>query len=139
MIMNLELSSLNWLAIGTCLLFGQAFLSVWFIVLFGTPWAKAYGVEDKKQHTKEVPGYTYAIQALCTFLLILGMAFMQSMIGIDTLQSGFLLGLYVSVFYVIATALPGYLFLKRLNAFLMAMGSQVVLILIVSTVLAIWK
>ena len=137
--MNLDLSSLNWLAIGTCLVFGQAFLSVWFILLFGTPWAKEYGVQDKKQHTKEIPGYTYGIQALCTFLLVIGLAVMQSLIGIDTLMAGVLFGLYVALFYSIATALPGYIFLKRMNAFLMAMGSQVILILVVSTILAIWK
>ena len=137
--MNLELSSLNWLAIGTCLLFGQAFLSIWFIVLFGTPWAKEYGVQDKKQHTKEIPGYTYGIQAFCTLLLTIGIAIMQAMVGIETFESGIIFGLYVVIFYSLATALPGYIFLKRMNAFLMAMGSQAILILVVSTILAIWK
>ena len=137
--MNLELSSLNWLAIGTCLLFAQAFLSIWFIVLFGTPWAKEYGVQDRKQHTKEIPGYTYGIQALCTLLLIIGMAIMQTVIGIETFKGGILFGLYVAIFYSLATALPGYAFLRRMNAFLMAMGSQTILILVVSTILAIWK
>ena len=137
--MNLDFSSLNWLAIGTCMVFGQAFLSVWFIVLFGTPWAREYGVQDKKQHTKEIPGYTYGVQALCTFLLVLGLALMQSLIGVATLKSGVLFGLFVAVFYVIATALPGYIFLKRMNAFLMAMGSQAILILVSSTILAVWK
>lgn len=137
--MNLDLSSLNWLAIGACLLFGQAFLSVWFIVLFGTPWAKEYGVQDKKQHSQEIPGYTYGIQALCTLLLVIGLAIMESLMGIDTFMEGVLFGLYVALFYAIATALPGYIFLKRTNAFLMAMGSQAILILVASTILAIWK
>ncbi len=137
--MNLDLVSLNWIAIGVCLILGQAFLSVWFIVLFGTPWAKEYGVQDKKQHSQEIPGYTYAIQALCTFSLIIGLALMHQLIGIDTLKAGLQFGLFVAVFYSIATALPGYIFLKRMNAFLMAMGSQAVLILVVSAILAIWK
>lgn len=137
--MTLDLSSLNWLAIGTCLVFGQAFLSVWFIVLFGTPWAKEYGVEDKKQHTQEIPGYTYGIQALCTLLLVVGLAIMQSLLGIDTLKAGVIFGLFVTVFCSLATALPGYIFLKRTKAFLMAMGSQAILILVASTILAIWK
>ena len=137
--MNLDFSSLNWLAIGTCLIFGQVFLSVWFIVLFGTPWAKEYGVQDKKQHAKEIPGYTYGVQVLCTFLLIVGLALMQSLLGIQTLGSGFLFGLYVAVFYALATALPGYIFLKRINAFAMALGSQTILILVASTILALWN
>ena len=96
-------------------------------------------MQDKKQHTKEIPGYTYGVQALCTFLLVLGLALMQSLIGVATLKSGVLFGLFVAVFYAIATALPGYIFLKRMNAFLMAMGSQAILILVSSTILAVWK
>ncbi|MEM9326085.1 MAG: DUF1761 domain-containing protein [Bacteroidota bacterium] len=137
--MNFDFSSLNWLAVGACLVFGQAFLSVWFIVLFGTPWAKEYGVQDKRQHTKEIPGYTYGVQALCTFLLVMGLAIMQPVIGIDSLQSGISFGLFVAVFFSAATALPGYIFLKRMNAFAMAMGSQAILIVVASAILAIWK
>ena len=137
--MNLDFSSLNWFAIVTCLVFGQAFLSLWFIVLFGTPWAKEYGVNDKKQHTKEIPGYTYGVQAFCTLLLVVGIAIMQSILGIQSLQSGVVFGLFVAVFYSIATALPGYIFLKRMNAFYMAQGSQAILILVASVILSVWK
>jgi len=137
--MNFDLVSLNWLAIGVCLVVGQVFLSVWFIVIFGTPWAKEYGVQDKKQHTKEIPGYTYGIQAFCTLMLILGLAIMQSIIGVESLPEGLLFGLFVAFFYVIATSFPGYIFLKRTNAFLMAIGSQAILILILSSILAVWR
>lgn len=137
--MNLDLLNLNWLAIIVCLIFGQAFLSVWFIVLFGTPWAREYGVQNKQQHTKEIPGYTYAVQALCTLLLIIGIAMMQNLVGIDTFQAGILFGLFVAVFFAIATSLPGYIFLKRMNAFLLAMGSQAILVIVFSAILAIWK
>ena len=137
--MDLDFSSLNWIAIVACLVFGQVFLSVWFIVLFGTPWAREYGVQDKKQHTKEIPGYAYGVQAFCTLLLVIGLAIMQSVLGIHTLKAGLLFGLFVAVFYALATALPGYIFLKRMKAFLLAMGSQAVLILVISTILAIWK
>ncbi|MEL6976090.1 MAG: DUF1761 domain-containing protein [Bacteroidota bacterium] len=137
--MSLDLSSLNWLAIGVCLVFAQIFLSIWFIVLFGTPWAKEYGAKDRKQHTKEIPGYTYGIQAFCTLLLIVGLASLQSILNVKTLAGGVLFGLFVALFYSIATALPGYLFQKRMKAFLMAMGSQAVLIVVVSIMLALWK
>ena len=137
--MNFDLVSLNWLAVGTCLVLGQVFLSVWFIVIFGTPWAREYGVQTKKEHTQAIPGYTYAVQAFCTLCLILGIAIMQSMLGIESFKDGALFGLFVVVLYSLATALPGYIFLKRMNAFLMAMGSQAILILILSVILAVWK
>ena len=137
--MDLDLSSFNWLAIVTCLVLGQVFLSIWFIVLFGNPWAREYGVSDKKEHTKEIPGYTYGVQALCTLFLIFGIASLQSMLTIDTLKGGLGLGFFIALFYSLATALPGYIFLKRMNAFWMAMGSQAILIVILSVILAVWK
>ena len=137
--MELNLTSFNWYAIAACIVFGQAFLSFWFIVLFGAPWAKEYGAADQKQHTQEIPGYTYAIQAFCTILLTLGIASIQTALGTQSFEEGLLLGLFIAVFYSLATALPGYIFLKRMTAFWMAMGSQTVLVVVISVILAIWK
>lgn len=137
--MVLNLSSINWYAVVACIVFGQAFLSLWFIVLFGAPWAKEYGVEDKKQHAKEIPGYTYGIQAACTLLLTLGLAFGQAMLNITTFSQGLTLGLFIVLFYSISTALPGYIFLKRMKAFWIAVGSQGVLTVVISIVLAVWQ
>jgi len=107
--------------------------------LVGAPWAKAYGVSDKKQHVKEVPGYTYAIGFVCTTMLTIGIALLQSKLAIDTLGEGVSFGIFITLFFCIATALPGYAFLKRWNAFILAIGSQSALILIISVILAIWK
>ena len=137
--MEFSFSSINWLTVLTCVIFGQAFLSFWFIALFGTPWAKEYGVSNKKQHTKEIPGYTYGIQALCTVLLTLGIANLQGLLSIQSLGAGIQIGLYIALFFSLATALPGYVFLKRWNAFFLAMGSQAVVIVVISVILALWK
>jgi len=137
--MELDLSSINWYAVALCVVFGQAFLSVWFIVLFGTPWAKEYGAADKKQHAKEIPGYTYGIQAGCTLLLTLGIAVLQTLLNTDSFTEGLTLGAFVAVFFILTTALPGYLFLKRMNAFWMAAGSQAIVVVAISIILAVWK
>lgn len=137
--MDMHFDTINWLAVLVCLIVGQGVLTVWFVALFGTPWAEEYGVADKKQHTKEIPGYTYAIQAVSTALMILGMATLQASLGIDTAGGGIILGLWVAISFSIATALPGYAFLKRWRAFALAMGSQAVLMVIVSAILAVWK
>ena len=137
--MELNFTSINWWAVLVCLVFAQAFLSVWFIVIFGTPWAKEYGAADQKSHTKEIPGYTYAIQAFCALLLIIGIADLQLSLSVDTLGGGVIFGLLIAVFFSLATAIPGYIFLKRWNALWLAMGSQTVLIVVVSAILAVWK
>ncbi len=136
--MDLNFASLNWLAILVCVIVGQVFLTIWFVVLFGEPWAKAYGVADKRQHTKEIPGYTYGIGLACMVLLSLGLAIMQQNLGIQTVSGGLILGLFTAVHFCLATALPGYAFLKRWRAFFLAIGSQTVLILILSLILAVW-
>ncbi len=137
--MEMNFSTVNWFAILACVIIGQIFLTIWFVVIFGTPWAKEYGVENKQQHAKEIPGYTYAVQIFSTALLIIGIALLQNTLEIDSVDDGLLLGICIAIFFAITTALPGYAFLKRWNAFLMAMGSQIILILIVSIILAVWS
>ena len=133
-----DYGNIDWLAILVCVVIGQVFLTIWFLVLFGDPWAKAFGVADKKQHAKEIPGYTYAIGALCVLMLSVGLAVLQQAFAVDSAAGGLQLGLVVALHFCIATALPGYAFLKRWPAFFMAIGSQTALILILSLVLALW-
>ena len=137
--MELNFAAINWLAVGVSIIIGQIFLTLWFTALFGTPWAKAYGVADKKQHTKEIPSYTYGLGLLCTALLTIGIALLQSTLSIDTLGEGITLGLFIGVFFCLATMLPGYAFLKRWDAFFLAVGSQISAIIIITIILAMWR
>lgn len=136
--MNINFGDLNWLALLACVIVGQAFLTIWFLVIFAEPWAKAYGATDKKQHTSEIPGYTYGIGLACMILLTFGLAVLQQAMGIATLGAGISFGLFMAITLTVATALPGYAFLKRWNAALLAIGSQTVLIVILSSILAVW-
>jgi hypothetical protein len=136
--MGPNFDGVNWLAILTCVVVGQVLLTIWFVALFPKPWAREYGVSDPKEHTKAVPGYTYAIGALCVLLLSLGMAGVQAGLGVDTAGKGALFGVYVALLFSITTALPGYAFLERYRAFLLAMGAQAVLVVALSTLLAAW-
>ena len=136
--MELNFGSLNWIPILVCVVVAQAFLTVWFVVLFGDPWAKAYGAADKKQHTSEIPGYTYGIGLVCAALLTIGLAVLQQGMGIATFTGGVMFGVLMAICFAIATALPGYAFMKRWDAGVLAIGSQSVLIVILSIILAAW-
>ena len=137
--MDIHWERLNWLAILVCVVVGQAFLTVWFSALFGRPWARAYGVDDTKRHTQEIPGYTYAIGLACTLLVTVGLAILQAGLGVKTAGAGLVFGFFVAVHFCVATAVPGYAFLKRWNAAVLAVGSQAVLILSLSLILAVWQ
>lgn len=139
--MESAFAAINWLAILACVVAGQVVLTLWFVVLFGEPWAKAYGGEGmtKAQHTKEVPGYTYAIGAACVFLLSVGVSVLHTTLGVADLGSALKLALFLAVAFFVAMAMPAYAFLRRWSAFFIGAGSQIVLICVVSTILALWK
>ena len=120
--MELSFSEINWLAVLVSVIAGQVISTVWFTVLFGDPWAREYGAADRKQHTKEVPGYTYGVQALCTVALVISLALLQRWLGVDSIGDALMLGGFVSVGLCIATGLPGQAFLKRWRVAGLALG-----------------
>ncbi len=135
--MSLPFDSINWLAILVCLVVGQVLLTVWFAVIFKEPWARAYGGPEMtaKQHTKEVPGYTYAIGALCVVVLSLGLGLLRAMLGVQGVGASLGLGVFVGVAFFVPMAAPAYAFLRRGSAFALAAGSQLALVLALSLVL----
>ena len=137
--MELGLSEINWLAVVASIVAGQVISTVWFVVLFGEPWAQEYGATDKKQHTKEIPGYTYGVQALCTVLLVLSLALLQHWLSIDSAGEALHLGVLVAVGFCIATGLPGQAFLKRWRVAAITLGCQVTMIIAISLILGVWQ
>lgn len=137
--MELPLSDINWLAVLASVIAGQVISTVWFVVLFGDPWAKEYGAEDKKQHTKEVPGYTYGVQVLCTVALVISLAVLQRWLSVDSIGEALMLAAFVSVGFCVATGLPGQAFLKRWRVAAIAYGSQVAMIFGISVILGLWR
>lgn len=137
--MSLDFGSLNWLAILVSIVIGQVISTVWFTALFGDPWARAYGAESKQQHTKEIPPYTYGVGLLSTAVLTISIALIQRDMSISTIGSALLLGLVLAIGICCATILPGQAFLKRYPVFLMTAGSQSVMILVISIILALWQ
>ncbi len=133
--MDLGLSGLNWLGILAGVVSGQIVSTVWFVVLFGDPWAKEYGAADKKQHTQEVPGYTYAVGVLCTAALTVSLAILQAALAVTTVGAALQLALLVSVGFCVATGVPGQAFLRRWRVAQLAFGSQVAMIFVISLVL----
>lgn len=137
--MDLHLSEINWMAVVASVIAGQVISTVWFVVLFGDPWAKEYGVQTKQEHTKAVPGYTYGVQLLCTVVLVLCLAVFQRMIGVDSLVGALGSGVFVALGFCVATGLPGQAFLARWRVAGIALGSQVAMILGISLILGVWR
>lgn len=135
--MDLDLSSLNWIALLVSLVVGQIVSTIWFVPIFGTAWAKAYGVADSKAHTKDVPPWTYAVGALCTFTLALSLALLQGAFGITTVAGALQLAAFVGVGIAATTMIPGQAFLRRWKVAAMTVGSQLAIIVAMSLVLVL--
>jgi len=137
--MDFSFADLNWGAVVASIIAGQIISTVWFVVLFGDPWAREYGAADKKQHTAEIPGYTYGVQVLCTVVLTLSLALFQRWIGVDSVGDAIGSALFVIVGFAVATGLPGQAFLKRWRVAGIAYGSQAAMILGISLILGLWR
>ncbi len=134
--MEIAFSDINWIAIVVAVVAGQVLLTLWFTLLFGEPWAKAYGAEDRAAHTKAVPGSVYGVGLACMVLLVIGTELLHQAAGITNLGGGLIFGLIAALAYGIATVLPGYCFLLKADAGRLAAGSQATAILVVSVILS---
>lgn len=137
--MELTLSGINWGAVAASVIVGQIISTLWFVVFFGEPWAKEYGASTKQQHTKEVPGYTYGVQVLCTIALVLSLAVLHKALGVASVGGALQLGVLVAIGFCVATGLPGQAFLKRWRVAVLAFGCQVAMIVGISLVLGLWR
>ena len=129
--MSIDFSMINWMAVLASIVAAQVISTVWFVVLFGEPWAKEYGAEDKKEHTKAIPPYTYGVQLMCTVTLVIALALLQQTLGVTSVGGALSSALFVILGFVISTGLPGQAFLKRWRVAAIAYGSQAAMILVI--------
>ena len=134
--MDVSFSEINWIAVAAAVVAGQVLLTLWFTLLFGEPWARAYGAKNRADHTKEVPGSVYGIGLICMVALTLATSLLHQAAGVKGVGDGLIFGVIAAVGYGIAMVLPGYGFLRKSDAGIIAAGSQAAAILVVSLVLS---
>ncbi len=76
------IGQLNWVAIRLCVVLGQVARTLWFTALFGTPWARAYGVATREEHARAIPPWTYGVGVVCTLLVTVGIASLRNILGV---------------------------------------------------------
>ncbi len=135
--MELSFGALDWVAVLVGVVVGQVVSTVWFVVLFGEPWARAYGAKSKQEHTRQVPGYTYAVGVACTFVLTVSIALLHAALGVTEVGAALGLGAFLGLGLCVATCLPGQAFLRRYDVAWIAAGSQTAMILAISATLVL--
>ena len=136
--MEVSLASVDWLAVLGCIVAGQVISTLWFVVLFGEPWAREFGVATKQEHAARIPGSTYAVQVGCTAVQALCLAILHGIAGVASMGQSLALGGLVALGFCAANLLPGQAFLKRWRVAGIAIGCQVAMILGMSVVLGLF-
>lgn len=137
--MNFDFSALNWGALLASVAAAQVVSTLWFVVLFGEPWAAEFGVKSKKEHAAAVPPYTYGVQVLCTIVSVVALALLHQALGVANIGEALGVGAFVIVGFVLSNGLPGQAFLKRWRVAALSLGCQATMILTVSIVLGLWR
>lgn len=125
---------INYLAVLICALIYFFIGFIWYSVLFGKLWAKEMGVAipDKPQI------FPLVGQFLSTFLYTLGIAVMIKMYGTPGICNGILIGLLVTIFFVIPINSGNLVFAGRTKLFFIDVCERAVGSIVTGIILSIW-
>ncbi len=137
--MGSSLQEVNLVAVLVSFIAAQVLSTVWFTVLFGDAWAREFGADTRQEHTKAIPGWTYAVQAACTLALVGSIAWLQQGLGIESVGAALGLGLVLALGLCAANLVPGQAFLQRWRVAAITVGCQSAMILAISLILGVWR
>lgn len=133
---------INWLAVVAAALAAFFIGAIWYTALFGKLWVKMQGLSEeqvKQMQAKMKPPVFFGGMLIAYFVLSFVMAIVVSRIGITEASGGIKLGL---AFWG-ATASVGFTHHmasgKRLGAFLIDAGCELVYLLAMGLILALWR
>ena len=138
---NLDLGSLNYLAIIVGVIINQVLGAAWYLT-WGKPWMAAVGitpedVEAMKGTAQQWLPYVVAIVSALIFTLVLALL-LQGMDANGPVD-GFILGLLVAVGFIATSYATTYSFEGRsLRLFLINIGYPLISYAIIGILLAIW-
>ena len=110
-------------------------------MLFAKPWMKAHGyTEDDVKEMQKSASRAYAISILCHLLIALAIAVLVSYLNIWVYVKGLKLGLLVWAGFAFPLGLMANAFSnKKISAFAIDAGYQLVYLLIVGTIITVWR
>jgi hypothetical protein len=142
---SITFSHLNYLAVIVCTLAYFIIGALWFSpVLFSKSWMAGHGISmpnsdaDKARMRKEMPKMM-AITFLLCLIGTVAIAYLEAAFGINNWMTGCKLGLFAGIFVFITLALSYMYTKKSFKLVLIDAGYHIVSLIIVATILAIWK
>jgi hypothetical protein len=135
--MKIDFSSLNYYAIGLCLIISVFISMIWYSpILFGKQWAVLTG-----QSIGGPPNpVKLLIGVICNLIFVFSITVLIQVLGIQGIMSVFVFSVVVGVGILFAVNLPVYLYNGlKMKLLIIDMGGTMLSILIVSIVISIWK
>lgn len=132
----------NWLAVVGAALLGFLLGGLWYSpVLCGKAWVRAHGFsEEQIRAMRKGVARKYALAGVCLFLMAYALARIMVHWQPAGLLGGLTLGLLIWFGFAMATGLMTALFSAyKLRAFVIDTGYQLVCLLVMGGLLAVWR
>ena len=140
--MNIDLGSLNYLAILLGVIINQAIGAAWYSA-FGKPWmAEAGFTQEDLEAVKGTPRqwYPYIVAIVGALVFTLCLALLTQLTGAEAVGDGLFLGLLAAIGFIATSYATTYSFEDRsLRLFLINSGYPVISYAIIGVMLAVWQ
>ena len=139
---NIDLGSLNYLAILVGVIINQVAGAAWYGLL-GRPWMTEVGItQDDLAAVKGTPRqwYPYVVAIASAFVLIFGLALLVQGMGAEDAVSGLFLGLLAAGGFIVTSYATTYSFENRsFRLFLISSGYPLISYAVIGIILAVWQ
>ena len=139
---NIDLGSLNYLAIIVGIIINQALGAAWYSAL-GKPWMAGVGLTMEDLEAMKGTArqwYPYVVAAVSALVFTLGLAVVIQGMGAEGIVDGLILGLLAAIGFIATSYATTYSFEGRsLKIFLINIGYPVISYAIIGVLLAVWQ
>ena len=139
---NIDLGSLNYLAIIVGIIINQALGAAWYSAL-GKPWMAGVGLTMEDLEAMKGTArqwYPYVVSAVSALVFTLGLALVIQGMGAEDVVDGLILGLLAAIGFIATSYATTYSFEGRsLKIFLINIGYPVISYAIIGVLLAVWQ
>ena len=139
---NIDLGSLNYLAIIVGIIINQALGAGWYSAL-GKPWMAGVGLTMEDLEAMKGTArqwYPYVVAAVSALVFTLGLALVIQGMGAEGVVDGLILGLLAAIGFIVTSYATTYSFEGRSpKLFLINIGYPVISYAIIGVLLAVWQ
>jgi uncharacterized protein DUF1761 len=116
--------------------------ALWYSpVLFGRQWVAAHGFsEERVRAMRASAGRAYTVSFLCYLVMAVAMSMLVGRIGVTTLEGGVKLGALIGLGFAATIGLTANMFSEKpIAAYWIDAGYQVVYLIVMGAILAVWR